>query len=79
MRATGTPSASAAAKTAGTRSLLGASGRVDAPVYVLEDQPANAGGEGPAIVEGPFFTARVPEGWQFQVSDAGDLILSDRG
>lgn len=72
------PTASVAAKAAGTRTLLTATGRVEAPVYALEDQPANAGGEGPAIVEGPFFTARVPEGWKFVVSDAGDLILEDR-
>lgn len=49
----------------------------DIPVYVLDEQPANAAAQGPAIVEGPFFTARVTEGWSFVVSDAGDLILSD--
>ncbi len=72
------PAATLAASASGTRSLLSASGQLDAPVYILEDQAANAGGEGPAIIEGPFFTARVPEGWQFVVSDAGDLILNDR-
>lgn len=67
---------------AGTRTLLtvgeAGSGTTSVPVLVLEDQPAGASGEGPAIVEGPFFTARVPEGWAFTVSDAGDLILNDR-
>lgn len=48
------------------------------PVLVLEDQPAGAAGSGPAIVEGPFFTARVPSGWTFTVSGAGDLILNDQ-
>lgn len=73
-----TPTVKASAQSSGSRSLLGADGRNDVPVYELEDQPANVGGEGPAIVEGPFFTARVPEGWGFVVSDAGDLILDDR-
>ncbi|WP_297005837.1 hydantoinase/oxoprolinase family protein [uncultured Corynebacterium sp.] len=67
---------------AGTRTLLtvgeAGSGTTSVPVLVLEDQPAGASGEGPAIVEGPFFTARVPGGWDFTVSDAGDLILNDR-
>lgn len=72
------PTATVEAKIAGTRSVLDEGGASQVPVYVLEDQPANAGGQGPAIVEGPFFTARVPEGWHFTVSDTGDLILNDR-
>ena len=28
-------------------------------------------------MEGPFFTMRLPEGWQFQITAAGDLLLAD--
>lgn len=47
------------------------------PVYVLDELPPGGCGEGPAIVEGPFFSARVLPGWQFRVTAAGDLLLTD--
>ena len=47
------------------------------PVYHLDDQKPGATAAGPAIVEGPFFTARVPLGWTLTVSTAGDLQLTD--
>lgn len=47
------------------------------PVYHLEEQAPGATASGPAIVEGPFFTARVPSGWVINVSAAGDLLLTD--
>ncbi|KAB3523030.1 hydantoinase/oxoprolinase family protein [Corynebacterium sp. zg254] len=60
------------------RSILSApEQRDDVPVYDLDAQQAQAHAHGPAIIEGPFFTARVPEGWTFTVSDAGDLLLED--
>ncbi|WP_227429702.1 hydantoinase/oxoprolinase family protein [Psychrobacter sp. I-STPA6b] len=66
------------AKASGTRKvLIKDEGEKDVPVYVLDDQDANASAQGPAIVEGPFFTARVTKGWSFVVTDAGDLILTD--
>jgi N-methylhydantoinase A len=46
-------------------------------VFVLDEQEPGAGAAGPAIVEGPFFTARVPAGWRFDVTSNGDLILTD--
>ncbi|WP_163533270.1 hydantoinase/oxoprolinase family protein [Helicobacter suis] len=48
------------------------------PVVVLVEQKTGAHMEGPAIVEGPFFTAKVPEGWSLFVTDNGDLILQDQ-
>ncbi|PIE42536.1 MAG: hydantoinase [Gammaproteobacteria bacterium] len=54
-------------------------GETDVPVYRLDDQATNAGAQGPAIVEGPFFTARVTRDWCFAVSDAGDLVLDYNG
>jgi N-methylhydantoinase A/oxoprolinase/acetone carboxylase beta subunit len=49
----------------------------DVSVYYLDEQQPGARAAGPAIVEGPFFTARVPAGWQLDVTSNGDLILTD--
>ena len=49
----------------------------DVSVYYLDDQQPGAHADGPAIVEGPFFTARVPAGWRLDVTSNGDLILTD--
>ncbi len=66
------------AKASGTRKVLRKGfGEDDIAVYHLDEQDANASAKGPAIVEGPFFTANVTDGWSFVVTDAGDLILRD--
>jgi N-methylhydantoinase A len=62
----------------GNRSVLGGIGGSAAlPVYALVDQPPGARAYGPAVIEGPFFTMRLPEGWRFHTTAAGDLLLSD--
>jgi N-methylhydantoinase A/oxoprolinase/acetone carboxylase beta subunit len=62
----------------GTRRVRSSSTEVaDVPVYSLADQAPGATAHGPAIVEGPFFTARVLEGWHLGVTSNGDLILTD--
>jgi N-methylhydantoinase A/oxoprolinase/acetone carboxylase beta subunit len=67
-----------AAVAVGTRDVRSSSTRVDrVPVYSLADQLPGAVADGPAIVEGPYFTARVLEGWQLEVTSNGDLILTD--
>jgi N-methylhydantoinase A/oxoprolinase/acetone carboxylase beta subunit len=67
-----------AAVAAGSRSVLdGAAGSADLPVYELVDQPPGAHARGPAVIEGPFFTMRVPGGWHFHTTAAGDLLLTD--
>ena len=58
---------------------VSASETQDLPVYVLDDQVPGAHAAGPAIVEGPFFTARVTPGWEFTVTSNGDLIITDEG
>ena len=79
MGAEGDPSASPA-QSGGTRSLRdGRGGRAEVAVYALEQQRPGARGHGPAVIEGPFFTMRVPVGWQFETTAAGDLRLTDRG
>ena len=68
------------AQAEGTRVLRdGRGGRAETPVYALESQLPGARGSGPAVIEGPFFTMRVPAGWQFDTTAAGDLRLTDRG
>lgn len=63
---------------AGTRSVRSTADSVEQiPVYQLEEQAPGATAAGPAIVEGPFFTTRVPAGWVLDISAAGDLLLSD--
>jgi N-methylhydantoinase A len=70
--------ASHPAVAAGTRRVRSGIARVDdVPVYSLTDQQPGATAHGPAIVEGPFFTARVLDGWNLQVTAGGDVLLTD--
>ncbi|UQE76221.1 hydantoinase/oxoprolinase family protein [Gordonia sp. PP30] len=75
---TDAPVAASAAQAANTRMVRSSADQVDeVPVHVLDDLLPGQGGSGPAIIEGPFFTARVLPGWSFRVTAAGDLYLSD--
>jgi N-methylhydantoinase A len=53
-------------------------GSAELPVYTLVDQARGAEAEGPAVIEGPFFTMRLPDGWLFETTAAGDLLLTDQ-
>ncbi|MBG6212945.1 N-methylhydantoinase A [Cryobacterium sp. CAN_C3] len=76
--ASGEPATAIAAVPADTRQVRSTATQIDStPVYLLDDQKPGATAAGPAIVEGPFFTARVPLGWTLTVSAAGDLQLTD--
>ncbi|CCB79028.1 acetophenone carboxylase subunit Apc1 [Helicobacter bizzozeronii CIII-1] len=66
------------AKMSGNREVLQEGGKHPTPVVILLEQQAGAHMDGPAIVEGPYFTTRVPEGWGLLVTDNGDLILEDK-
>ncbi|WAJ45160.1 hydantoinase/oxoprolinase family protein [Mycobacterium sp. Aquia_216] len=62
----------------GRRPIRAAADRVDdVAVHVLDELSPGHAGTGPAIIEGPFFTARVLPGWEFRVTWAGDLMLTD--
>ncbi|MET8246962.1 hydantoinase/oxoprolinase family protein [Streptomyces sp. NPDC005202] len=62
----------------GSRQVRSSATQVDeVSVYSLVDQAPGATAQGPAIVEGPFFTARVLEGWKLDVTATGDLMLTD--
>jgi N-methylhydantoinase A/oxoprolinase/acetone carboxylase beta subunit len=66
------------ATASGTRAIRNRDGTDgDLSVYSLEDQPNGAVFDGPAIVEGPFFTMRLPDRWRLQTTATGDVMLSD--
>jgi N-methylhydantoinase A len=72
--------AASLAQAEGTRMLRDGRGEhPETPVYALLSLPPGARASGPAVIEGPFFTMRVPAGWQFDTTAAGDLRLTDRG
>ena len=74
----GSPEMKSAAVSTMTRSVRTSATSVeDLPVYQLDQQVAGAMASGPAIVEGQFFTAQVPAGWDLEISNSGDLILTD--
>ena len=65
-----------AAKSAGTRKTL-SDGQVAAlPLYRAEDQASGAQGQGPAVLEEAFFTARIEKGWKFECNESGDILLT---
>ncbi|HVO46816.1 MAG TPA: hydantoinase/oxoprolinase family protein [Steroidobacteraceae bacterium] len=45
------------------------------PLLSLESLPADIRGTGPAVLEEPYFTALVEEGWTFERSTARDVLL----
>jgi N-methylhydantoinase A len=67
----------ARAKAAGTRKVLTRGlGRIDVPVYQLAQLQPGDHAEGPAILEEDYFTCRILDGWNFVISEAGDIFLN---
>lgn len=67
----------AEAKSAKNRSLFaGSAGSNDVPVYEVNNMQPGAHGTGPAILEEEFFTCLVREGWEFVVTELGDIRLT---
>lgn len=71
-----------AALPSGQRSVLDTAnvvnGRALLPVFDLESLSPGATGVGPAIIEGPFFTMKIPDDWEFITTNSGDVLLSDQ-
>lgn len=68
-----------AAKPDGSRNLLLADGAWHSvPLYTLSSLTHGAHAAGPAIVEDEYFTAAVLSGWDFVISDLGDIFLEKR-
>lgn len=65
------------AKASGTRRVrLPGAAEIDAPVYLMEDLAPGMAGQGPAIIEDPYFTLPLPAGWRFAVTPQSDVLLS---
>lgn len=65
------------AKASGTRRVrFSGADEADAPVYLMEDLAPGMAGQGPAIIEDPYFTLPLPAGWRFAVTPQGDVLLS---
>ncbi len=64
-----------------SRSVAGFAGNagkaLQVPVVQVADQSRGAVGDGPAVIEGPFFTMYVPIEWRIEVTGRGDLLLTD--
>lgn len=60
----------------GTRRLVSSAGELQAPLYRAEEQPSGASAEGPAVLEEAYYTCRIDEGWRFEFSDSGDILLT---
>lgn len=66
-----------AAVAAGTRSILGVDNKKqDVSVYNVNLMDAGAYAAGPAVIEEDYFTCLVREGWEFVVTEAGDICLT---
>ena len=65
------------ARPAASRTILTTThGRIPVPVYRLADMKPGDHAAGPAVVEEDYFTCRIPAGWRFVVSEAGDIMLN---
>lgn len=66
------------ATASGRRSLLqeGMTEATVVPIYRLADMGVGYWGAGPAIIEEDYFTSVIRQGWNFVVSDAGDVVLT---
>jgi N-methylhydantoinase A len=49
--------------------------RKDVPVFQLEELVPGTSGQGPALIEDKFFTCRVRDGWQFDITNGQDIRL----
>ncbi|WP_461518023.1 hydantoinase/oxoprolinase family protein [Porticoccus sp.] len=65
------------AKATKNRSLfMGDAGWQDVPVYEVNFMEPGVYGAGPAVIEEEFFTCLVHEGWEFVVTELGDIRLT---
>jgi len=66
-----------AARSSKQRSILGKNqGWQDVPVYEINYMNPGDYGVGPAVIEEEYFTCLVEDGWEFIVTELGDICLS---
>ncbi|WP_051278156.1 hydantoinase/oxoprolinase family protein [Solimonas flava] len=64
------------AQAAGTRRVLIDGAPQAVPLYRAEEQAAQSGAAGPAVLEEAFYTCRIDAGWRFEFNDSGDILLT---
>lgn len=66
-----------AATASGSRTIVGSDLKSqDVSVYSVNDMEPGAHAAGPAVIEEDYFTCLVREGWDFVVTEAGDICLT---
>lgn len=65
-----------AAKLAGRRRTHSGGGWQELPLYRVEEQGGGAQAHGPCVLEEAYFTSRIEQGWQFEINESGDILLS---
>lgn len=65
-----------AAVAGGKRKTLSSGQLAELPLFKVEDQVGGCTGQGPCVLEDPFFTARIESGWRFEINEAGDILLT---
>lgn len=60
------------------RAVADANGEFVLPVFKVEHQVPGSAGDGRAVLEQEFFTCHVIEGWRFQLTHNGDILLTRR-
>jgi N-methylhydantoinase A/oxoprolinase/acetone carboxylase beta subunit len=69
----------AAARAQGARRMLGRGGPHEVPLYRIGMLEPGHAASGPAIIEDPYFTGLVDQGWRFRLTANRDLILEREG
>ena len=66
-----------AAAASGSRTIVGSDLKSqDVSVYSVNDMKPGDHAAGPAVIEEDYFTCLVREGWEFVVTEAGDICLT---
>lgn len=65
-----------AAKPAGKRRTRCGDGWEELPLYRVEEQGDGTRAQGPCVLEEAYFTSRIEQGWQFEINESGDILLS---
>ena len=66
----------AAASANGKRSVVVSGDTRSLPLYRVEEQACGVTADGPAVLEDPYYTCLIDQGWRFELNDSGDILLT---
>lgn len=66
----------AMASATGKRSVVIAGDHRSLPLYRVEDMARGVTAAGPAVLEDPYYTCLIDNGWRFELNDSGDILLT---